>query len=74
MMEESQTVECLSSSTYAERPLAFYWQGQRLEVEEILTRWRAPLAICFRVLTRGSQRVFELRYDESADTWLIQPA
>jgi hypothetical protein len=73
-MEETQTVECHSSSTYAERPLAFYWQGQRLEVDKILARWRTPLAICFRVLTRGSQRTFELQYDESADTWRIQPA
>jgi hypothetical protein len=73
-MEENQTVECHSSSTYAERPVAFHWQGQRLEVERILARWRTPSASCFRVLARGSQRAFELQYDESADTWRIQPA
>jgi hypothetical protein len=73
-MEETQAVECHSSSTYAERPMAFYWQGQRLEVERILARWRTPSALCFRVLTRSSQCTFELQYDESADTWRIQPA
>jgi hypothetical protein len=73
-MEETQAVECHSSSRYAERPLAFYWQGQRLEVESILARWQTPSALCFRVLTRSSQRTFELQYDESADTWRIQPA
>jgi hypothetical protein len=73
-MDESQRVECLSSSTYAERPLAFYWQGQRLEVERILARWRTPAANCFRVLTRGGQGAFELLYDECTDTWHIQPA
>jgi hypothetical protein len=72
-MEEIQRVECYSGSTYAERPMAFYWEGQRLEVERILARWRTPAASCFRVLTRGRQRIFELRYDESADTWHIQP-
>ncbi|MEJ2598439.1 MAG: hypothetical protein P8Z00_08910 [Anaerolineales bacterium] len=72
-MNDPQWVECHSGSTYAERPAAFYWQGQRLEVESILARWRTPTARCFRVLTRG-QRIFELQYDESADTWHIQPA
>ncbi len=72
-MEEIQSVECHSSSTYAERPVAFYWQGQRLEVERILARWRTPAASCFRVLTRGGQRAFDLQYDEGADAWRIQP-
>ena len=70
-MNETQWVECHSSSTYAERPVAFYWQNQRLEVESILARWRTPGARYFRVLTRG-QRIFELKYDENADTWHIQ--
>jgi hypothetical protein len=71
-MEEDQRVECHSSNAYAERPLAFYWQGQRLEVEKILARWRTPTEICFRVLTSGGQGAFELHYDESADNWRIQ--
>jgi hypothetical protein len=73
-MDAGQRVECLSSSTYAERPLAFYWQGQRLEVESILARWRTPAGIFFQVLSHSGQRTFELQYDESADTWHIQPA
>jgi hypothetical protein len=72
-MDDFQKVECRSSSTYAERPLAFYWQGQRLEVERILARWRTPATSCFRVLARGDQGTFELQYDESADAWRIQP-
>jgi hypothetical protein len=64
-------VECYSGVEYAERPVAFYWQNQRLEVECILARWRTPGARCFRVLTRG-RRIFELQYDENADAWHIQ--
>jgi hypothetical protein len=72
-MDDFQRVECRSNSTYAERPLAFYWQGQRLEVERILARWRTPTANCFRVLVRGNPGTFELQYDEITDAWRIEP-
>lgn len=65
-------VECRSDSEYAERPLALTWEGQRLEVAEILTRWRAPGEKGFCVRTRDGQ-VFELTYREILDEWSIRP-
>jgi hypothetical protein len=57
-------VECHSGSTYAERPTALTWQGERLIVAEILSQGRTPLVKWFRVRTADGQ-VFELSYPES---------
>ena len=51
MDEPKDPVECHSGYEYAERPTALYWEGDRLEVAEILDRWRIPGAHCFRVRT-----------------------
>jgi len=64
-------VECRSDSEYAERPVALYWQEQRLEIVEILSRWRTPAGKGFRVRTADDQ-FFELIYDEITADWLIQ--
>lgn len=63
-------VECRSDSEYAERPTAFYWQDQRLEIAEVLSRWRTPQGKSFRVRTVDDQ-VFELAYDEITAEWQI---
>jgi hypothetical protein len=63
-------VECHSGQSYAERPTAFRWEGQRLEVEHILTEWRTPTAKHWRVLTREGRK-FELVYGEEKDEWQI---
>ena len=65
-------VECRSDSEYAERPLSLVWEGQRLEIAEILSRWRGPGEKGFRVQTADRQ-VFELTYHEIPDEWNIQP-
>lgn len=64
-------VECRSDSEYAERPLALIWQGERLEVVEILSRWREPGKKVFLVRTTHEKR-FQLTYDEFLDQWEIQ--
>jgi hypothetical protein len=66
------SVECLSDSDYADRPLALTWQGRRLEVAEILASWRGPGEKGFRVKTTDG-RAFELAYRELPDEWHIQP-
>ena len=63
-------VECRSDSEYAERPLSLMWEGQRLEIAEILSRWRGPAEKGFRVQTADKQ-VFELTYREVPDEWQI---
>jgi hypothetical protein len=66
----SDLVECHSGYEYGERPMALVWQGQRLEITEILDRWRIPAGKCFRVRTKDEQ-VFELFYAELSDEWRI---
>ncbi|HEY9089374.1 MAG TPA: hypothetical protein VIO36_14480 [Anaerolineaceae bacterium] len=70
MDERKDPVECHSGYEYAERPTALYWEGDRLEVAEILDRWRIPGAHCFRVRTADEQ-VFELFYGELYDEWRV---
>ena len=64
-------VECRSDSEYAERPLSLIWEEQRLEIAEILSRWRGPGEKGFRVQTVDGQ-MFELTYREVPDEWQIQ--
>ena len=66
-------VECHSGYAYAERPVAFRWQGERLEIEVIEAQWRIPDGKRFQVRTRDG-RIFELVYAELYDTWRINPA
>lgn len=66
-------VECHSGYTYAERPVALRWQGERLEIEAIESQWRVPDEKHFRVRTRDDQ-VFELVYSEVHDEWQVRSA
>jgi hypothetical protein len=66
-------VECHSSAEYADRPIAFTWQGRRLEIAEILGRWRKPDGKSFRINTTDGQ-VFDLIYREIPDDWLVHPS
>jgi hypothetical protein len=67
---ETQAVECHSGYTYAERPIALHWEGERLPIVEIEARWRVPGGRRFRVRTEDG-RVFELSYAELHDEWQI---
>ena len=64
-------VECRSDTEYPERPVAIYLQGERLEIDRILSRWRTPEGKWFRVVTNDGE-AHELFYDESRDEWFIQ--
>jgi hypothetical protein len=68
---KSEPVECHSGFTYAEKPLALTWEGQHLEITQILAEWRTPEEKLFRVRT-GDGRVFELAYNQANDEWQIQ--
>jgi hypothetical protein len=65
-------VVCHSGSEYAERPIALYWQENRLEINEIIARWREPAGKRFRVSTTAGQ-AFELFYVEASGEWQIEP-
>jgi len=64
-------VECHSGFAYADKPVAFTWQGQRFLIAEILAQGRTPQARRFRIKTTDGQ-VFELSYSEETDDWQIQ--
>ena len=65
-------VECHSDYTYAERPTALTWEGQRLEISAIPAQWHTPDEKCFRVRTKDGQE-FELSYREATGEWQIHP-
>jgi hypothetical protein len=64
-------VECYSGVEFAEYPVSFEWQGEQLQIVEILARRRHPGGKSFRVRT-GDSRVFELFYEEESQTWHIE--
>jgi hypothetical protein len=66
-------VECHSGYEYAERPVALYWEGQRLEIDQVEAQWRIPGGKRFRVRARDGQ-IFELFYGELYDEWRVNPA
>jgi hypothetical protein len=71
-------VECHSGSSYADKPTALHWYGQRLIIAEILSQGRTPQVKWFRVRSSAGQ-VFELSLaetaseDPSVQKWQIHP-
>jgi hypothetical protein len=65
-----EPVECHSGYEYAERPIAVWWKGERLEVEAVEAQWRISGGKKFRVRTHDG-RVFELLYVELYDEWRV---
>ncbi len=70
-MNMPDQVICRSDHAYLGYPLAFYWQGQRLEVTEVLARGRTPTGYTFQVRTQESD-IFVLEYDLSTDQWSVE--
>jgi hypothetical protein len=64
-------VACYAGGCYPERPRAFWWEGERLEVATVERQWRTPAELTFRVRTSDGRR-FTLAYDEAADAWSIR--
>jgi hypothetical protein len=65
-------VECHSDYSYAQKPIALRWEGQRLAISAVEAEWRTPDGHSFRVLTTDG-RHFELFYGELYDEWHINP-
>jgi hypothetical protein len=70
-VETEPTVRCYSGGRYAERPLAFQYADQLLEVAEIERSWRDPVGIYFIVQASDGRR-FRLAYHEQADRWSVE--
>jgi hypothetical protein len=74
---EKVDVECHSGYRANERPLAFFFQGRRWEIAEIVDRWYegdikagSPSADYFKVRTIEG-KVFLLRYLSLFDAWSV---
>jgi hypothetical protein len=65
-------VEVYSGQRNPERPVAFEWDGQRLEVKQIIADSRQPDGWRFTVLTHDG-RIFELFFKDADDEWIISP-
>lgn len=65
-----ELVECHSGFTYAERPTALHWEGERLVIQQVEDAWRIPGGRRFRVRVEDG-RQFELFYGELYDEWRI---
>lgn len=68
----SNLVECYSGVEYAERPRALIWEGQRLEIVDIIESSLVPEGKRFRVGTTDDG-AFELIYNQAEDNWQIRP-
>lgn len=66
----SDLVKCRSEHTYAQHPVAFAWEGERLEVESVEAQWQTPGVKHFRVRT-AEKGTFELAYNLEEDQWQI---
>jgi aminotransferase len=57
---------------YGERPIAFQYAGERLQVAEVERAWREPSGLLFTASTPDGRR-FRLAYCEQTDHWTVQP-
>ncbi len=64
-------VICRSDHDYIGYPLAFFWQEQRLEVDEVLSQARNPLGYSFKV-RNAIFGIFELEYYQESDQWSVR--
>lgn len=64
-------VTCYAGARYAERPRAFLFGEERLEVVEVERRERTPRALRFSVRVADGRR-FCLVYDEGQDAWDVR--
>jgi len=63
-------VECRSDHAYLGYPVAFFWQGTRLEVARILSESHNPSGYSFEILNLEFGQ-FELIYDLNSDQWSV---
>ena len=70
-------VECYSGYKANERPVAFTYQGDRLEVQEIVDRWyeggldgSKPIIDYFKVKDRDGN-IYLLRYQPDLNFWSL---
>jgi hypothetical protein len=63
-------VRCYAGVSCPERPVAFEWEGQWLEVVEVLRHARTPEGLLFDLLAQDGRR-YRLNWDANQDGWRI---
>jgi hypothetical protein len=61
-------VECHAGYRGDETPRRFHIGGRTIEIAQVLSRWREPDALFFRVRS-DEGRIYVLRKDEQAGRW-----
>ncbi|MGO9572126.1 MAG: hypothetical protein ACLP5H_31780 [Desulfomonilaceae bacterium] len=51
--------------------MSFLLEEREIEVRNILTSWREPDYLCFKVETEDG-RVYDLRHHENDDSWQVR--
>ena len=71
-------VECYSGFKAHERPVAFIYQGERLDIQDIIDRWyeggldsSRPIVDYFKVKTSDG-KIYFLRYQSALDEWSLR--
>lgn len=71
-------VECYAGQKADETPRRFRWEGEWVEVLEVVDRWHQieskpewPRADCFKVLD-SDQRQYLLKHDLETDAWYLR--
>jgi len=62
-------VECYSGSEYASRPMAIFYNGQRMIISSVLSEEYTPEGKRFQVVLEDG-RPLVLDYYELTDTWI----
>jgi uncharacterized protein (UPF0128 family) len=61
-------VECHAGYRADETPRRFQLGGRKFEISEVLSRWKEPGALFFRIRS-DEGRIYVLRKDEQAGRW-----
>lgn len=63
-------VEAYAGASYPQRPSAVWWEGERLEVEQVIRSWRTPDALHFRVELQILGET-TLSYNYQSEAWSL---
>jgi len=66
-------VKSYAGSSYPEQPRSLVWEGQRYQVQEIISRSREPAGLRFLVCCSPGYALFDLYYHIEDGDWQIHP-